>query len=201
MSTITIHFIVCGVFQSAFEHLEICNLYPGVEVTYLPPYLHHQPVELRRRLEEAIDLAREQGHKVICLYGKCFPEMDEFLNEREILRPAGGHCFEMLLGEKAYQRIIDREAGTYFIEKEFMIHFNDYFKKPLELDDPQMRKWFFEPYKRLLYVRQPHGRDLEPRIRGIARFLGLEPAVEEADYRELHDNLEKIIRIAYFRPR
>ena len=77
----TPHFIVCGVFRGALEHIEICDRYPGVEFTYLPPYLHHQPVELRRRLEEAIDLARERERKVICLYGKCFPEMDEFLNE------------------------------------------------------------------------------------------------------------------------
>jgi hypothetical protein len=190
----TPHLIVCGVFRGALEHLEICDLYPGMKVTYLPPYLHHQPVELRGRLEEAIGLAREQGHTVICLYGKCFPEMDEFLNEREILRPAGGHCYEMLLGEKTYRRIIEQEVGTYFIEKELVIHFDNYCKKPLELDDPQMRNWFFEPYKRLSYIRQPQDPDLEAQISKIARFLELDLVVEDADYKELENNIDKIMK-------
>ena len=84
------------------------------------------------------------------------------------------------------------------IEKEY--NFNDYCKKPLELDDPKMREWFFESYKRLLYIRQPQDPDLEPKISEIAGFLGLDHVVEEADYTELNVNLEEIIQVAISHP-
>jgi hypothetical protein len=191
---VKIQIAACGVFRSALENMGICDRFPEIKIDYLLPYLHHYPIELRKRLEKVIRRAHDLGHYVICLYGKCFPDIDVFLQERGATRPDGGHCYEMLLGHHAYETIMDEEPGTYFLEKELLMNFSEYCVEPLELDDPQMRKWFFERYKKILYIYQPGDPDLWEQARNIAQFLKLHLQVKEANYTDLKYRVEKDIQ-------
>ncbi len=191
-----IRLAACGVFRSALEHMRICDRFPEIEIDYLLPYLHHYPIELRKRLGKVIRRAHGLRQKVICLYGKCFPDIDAFLQTRGATRPSGGHCYEMLLGHRAYETIMDEEPGTYFSEKEILMNFSEYCVEPLELDDPQMRKWFFERFKTLLYIHQPGDPDLWDQAYKIAQFLNLRLQVKEADYTDLKCGVEKDIQQA-----
>lgn len=193
---INIQMAACGVFRSALENMGICDRFPEIEIDYLLPYLHHYPIELRKRLTKVIRRAHNLRQKVVCLYGKCFPDIDAFLQERGATRPTGGHCYEMLLGHRAYESIIDEEPGTYFLEKEILMNFSEYCIKPLELHDPQMRKWFFERFKTLLYIHQPGDPDLWEQAHEIAKFLNLHLQVKEADYTDLKRGVERDIQKA-----
>jgi len=193
---VKIQIAACGVFRSALENMGICDRFPEMEIDYLLPYLHHYPIELRKRLREVIRRAHGLRHKVICLYGKCFPDIDAFLQKKGATRPSGGHCYEMLLGHHTYETIMDEEPGTYFLEKELLMNFSEYCVEPLELDDPQMRKWFFERYKTVLYIHQPGDPDLWDQAHKIAQFLNLYLEVEEADYTDLKCRIEKEIQQA-----
>jgi len=188
-----VQIVACGVFQSALMHLNLHNRFPTIDIKYLQPFLHHYPQEIRNQLDKTISSAGQRDQKVICLYGKCFPDIDEFLGERGVNRPSCDHCYEMLMGTQSFHRTINEEPGTYFMEKELLVNFNEYCIKPLELDDPQMRKWFFERYHNLLYIRQPDDPDLLTEAGSIADFLHLRLRIENADYRDLIDRLEKEI--------
>ena len=186
----------CGVFRSALENMGIRHRFPDMKIDYLLPYLHHYPIELRKRLAKVIRRAHALRHKVVCLYGKCFPDIDAFLQEKEATRPGGGHCYEMLLGRHTYETIMYEEPGTYFLEKEILMNFSEYCVEPLELNDPQMRKWFFERYKTLLYIHQPGDPDLWDQAHKIAQFLNLRLQVKEAYYTDLKHRVEKDIQQA-----
>jgi len=189
----SLRIIACGIFQDALSFLEIDKVRPDVHVTFLSPYLHNQPCELEKELLSHIDQARRKKEKIICIYGHCLPNMDDLLEGQNVRRIEGQHCYQMLLGAEAFQNIMNEDAGTYFLEKQLICHFDEYCKQPLELDDTEMKRDYFRHYRRILYIRQPRDADLLPQCLEIARFLGLKLQVRDADYGELRTNLLKLI--------
>jgi len=190
----SIRIIACGVFRDALRQIEPQRLHQNIAITYITPYMHNHPQKLKEEILHQIHLAQKAGDEVLCLYGRCYPELDDHLYEMGISRVSGEHCYEILLGSKRFHAIIDEEAGTYFVEKDLILNFAEYCIQPLELDDPLMRESFFRHYTRLAYIRQPLDPDtVMPNVHDISRFLDLKPLVIDADYSDLRTNLLKLI--------
>lgn len=185
--------IACAVFKPAMEHLKLEYRYPQLRLTYLPSNLHLRPQYLENRLKTEIASAKKRNEKVICLYGNCFPGIEDFCQQRGAIKVPGHYCYEMLLGSERFRQSIEEMAGTYFLEKDLILNFEEYCMKPLELHDEEMRKCCFEHYQRLLYVRQPSDPDLAPRASEIAEFLSLFLETSDADYSFLEKKLIEII--------
>jgi Protein of unknown function (DUF1638) len=185
-----IHIIACGVFRDALRQIRPQHFHQNVSITYITPVSHNYPERLKEEILHQIHLAQKAGDKILCLYGRCYPALDDHLNEMGIPRVPGEHCYEILLGSRRFHAIIDEEAGTYFVEKELILNFSEYCIQPLELDDPMMRESFFQHYKRLVYIRQSFDSDsIIPSFHDISQFLDLTPLVIDADYSELKTNL------------
>ena len=189
----TTHIIACGVFRPAIEHLGIEKLHPDLSVSFLPSSLHLDPGRLKKELAAGIAAARERGEQVLCLYGECFPEIDEFCSRRGVPRVHGLHCYEMLLGDEAYRRIVEEETGTYFLEQDLILNFDEYCIEPLELRDEEMRAAQFGHYRRLLYVRQPADPELTVMLHEISDLLGLPCETRNADYAHIRTRLEELV--------
>jgi hypothetical protein len=185
--------IACAVFKPTLEHLELGNRYPDLRITYLPSDLHLRPEELRNRLLRKMASAQKRGERVICLYGDCFPNIDDFCKQHGAIKVPGHYCYEMLLGSERFQQLIEEMAGTYFAEKDLIINFEEYCVRPLELHDEEMRRCFFERYQRLLYVRQPSDPDLMPQAGELARSLGLSLEIRDADYSHIENKLIELL--------
>jgi hypothetical protein len=181
--------IACGVFRPVLEYLELENRYPHVHLTFLPSNLHLRPQELETALRKEINSAKQRNEKVVCLYGNCLPDMGSFCHHLGAVKVHGFHCFEMLLGSTRYQQIIDEMPGTYFLERDIILNFEEYCLKPLELHDEEMRKSFFEHYERMVYVKQSSDADLLSKAAELATFLQLSLQIWDADY----SHLEKIL--------
>ena len=186
----SIRIIACGVFRDALRHIEPQNFHQNVTITYIDPYLHNYPQKLKEEILHHIYLAKKSEDDILCLYGRCYPDMDSDLYEMGIPRVPGEHCYEILLGRKRFRAIIEEEAGTFFMEKNLILNFSEYCIHPLELDDPLMRESFFQHYKRLVYIRQPFdSNSIISGFREISQFLNLRPMVIDADYSELKAKL------------
>ena len=185
--------ITCAVFKPALEHLHLEHRYPHLRFTYLPSNLHLKPQYLKNRLGKEIASAQKRNEKVICLYGNCFPGIEAFCQQRGVIKVPGHYCYEMLLGSERFQQLIEEIAGTYFLEKDLILNFEEYCSKPLELHNEDMRNFCFEHYQRLLYIRQPSDPDLMPRASEIAEFLSLFLETSDADYSSLEKKLIDII--------
>lgn len=181
--------ITCGVFRPALEYLELENRYPHVHSTFLPSSLHLRPKELEIALRREISLAKKRNEKVVCLYGDCLPDMVSLCHHLSAVKVPGFHCFEMLLGSTRYQQIIDETPGTYFLEREIILNFEEYCLKPLELYDEEVKKTLFEHYESIVYVKQSSDPDLLSKARKLATFLQLSLQIWDADY----SHLEKIL--------
>jgi hypothetical protein len=185
--------IACGVFKPALDHLGFEERHPHVAVSFLPSRLHLYPRRLEERLLAEIAVARQRGERVLCLYGECFPDIDDFCSRHGALRVRGLHCFEMLLGEAAYRQITEEVAGTYFLEQDLVLNFEQYCIEPLELHDEEMRSAQFGHYRRLVYVRQPSDPEVAGNLREISDMLGLPHEVRDADYAHLEERLDEVV--------
>ena len=185
--------IACGVFKAALEHLKLEERYPNLRLTYLPSNLHLRPQELKDRLLEENAFAQERNERVICLYGVCFPDIDDFCQRHGATKVPGHYCYEMLLGSERFRQLINEMLETYFAEKDLLLNFEEYCVRPLELHDEEMRKYCFKQYQRLLYVRQPSDPDLVPQAGEVAEFLELSLDISDADYSHLEKNLVELI--------
>ena len=192
----SIRIIACGVFRDALRYIELRRFHPTVAVTYIPPVLHNTPDKLKAEILLQIHTARKARDDILCLYGQCYPDLDPMLSRADIRRVPGAHCYEILLGSKSFRKLMDEEAGTYFLEKELVLNFAEYCVKPLELDDPVLRETYFKHYKRLAYVRQPLDPDfIVSRVQEIAHLLDLESLVIDADYSEFRTNLFQFLSV------
>ena len=190
----TTRIIACVVFKPAVEHLQLENRYPNLRLTYLPSNLHLRPQELKNRLLKEIAAAKKRNERVICLYGACFPGIDDFCEQHGAIRVPGHYCYEMLLGSERFRQLIGEMAGTYFAERDLILNFEEYCVKPLELHDEEMREYCFRQYRRLLYVHQPSDPDLVLQAGEMAEFLDLSLAISDADYSHLEKNLIELLQ-------
>jgi len=185
--------IACGVFKPVLEYIELERRYPNLYLTYLPSRLHLRPQELEKHLLQEVNKAKRRSERIICLYGECFPDIDDFCQQHGIIKVPGFYCYEMLLGGERFKQLIEEIAGTYFLEEDLIINFVEYCMRPLELQDQEMRKLCFENYTRLLYVRQPSDPNLVPKAGELAKFLGLDLEIHDADYSYLEKQLTELI--------
>jgi len=183
----------CKVFKPAIEALQLEKIYPNLRVTYLPANLHLRPRELKKRLLARIKAAQKRSERVVCLYGDCFPDIDDFCEENGVTKVPGHYCYEMLLGSERFNQLLGEMAGTYFAEKELIQNFEEYCVIPLELHDEEMKRYCFNQYQRLLYVRQPSDQNLVARAGEVADFLGLSLDISDADYSYLEKRLIELL--------
>jgi hypothetical protein len=189
----SIRLIACGAFRSALRALKLEKRYGQVQVTFLPSSLHVRPMMLKRYLSREIRASKGRCERIICLYGDCFPDIDGFCERHGITRVPGFYCYEMFLGSEEFRKIMDEQAGTYFLERELIRNFEEYLIEPLELYDQEMRRSYFKHYRRLLYVRQPSDGDLVRKAEELARYLDLPLEMRDADYAHLEQRLAEMI--------
>jgi len=185
--------IACGVFKPALEHLHLERSYPNMRLTYLPSNLHLRPQELKARLVQELASAQGREERIICLYGECFPGIDDSCQQHGAIKVPGHYCYEMLLGAERFRQLIEEMAGTYFLEIDLIVNFKEYCMVPLELQDEEMRKYCFANYKRLLYVRQPSDLDLASKAVELAEFLGLSLDTRDVDYSHLKRKIIELL--------
>ena len=192
--TVPTRIIACAVFKPALEHLQLTKRYPQLRITYLPSRLHNMPLQLERRLLKEVLSWRKKGERIVCLYGECFPDMSDFCKRLGLARVSGMHCDEILLGHQRFEEVMHEVTGTYFLERDLIVNFERYCRRPLELDDIEIREALFRHYERLLYLRQPSDPDLMPKVRKIADFLGLRLETSNVDYSFLENQLAELIQ-------
>jgi len=140
--------ISCNVFRDALSFLDVGRRCPGVIVQYLPAHLHLYPAKLKQRLLAEIRRIHPADTIIGCLYGRCFDEIDSFLKPCKIPRIPCDHCYQRFLGKRRYRQMTESHPGIFFLEKQLLINFDDYCRSPLELDDPLIRRMYFEHYRK-----------------------------------------------------
>lgn len=86
------------------------------DMRFLEQGLHNTPVELRRRVQEAVDDAPEEADAIVFGYGLCSNGIEGVVaRDKPIVVVRAHDCITFLLGSKErYREYFDRHPGTYW---------------------------------------------------------------------------------------
>ena len=154
------------------------------------------PGEDRRRRRRQADRAegpvRERLRRLRRLWhGR---RLDIVLNQHNVERLPGAHCYGFLAGNDAWDAMQEEELGTYYLTDFLARHFESLIVRPFKLDThPELLPMMFGNYKRLIYLAQTDNDDLRQRARAAAAFLGLEYEERRTGYGELQPSLVQFV--------
>ena len=168
--------IACGAL--ARELVAITSQFPdgAVELTCLPASWHNHPERIVPGLRRKVNALRRRGRRAAVVYGDCGTGggIDAYLESENIPRISGPHCYEMFLGDAAFEDEIERELGTFFLTDYMVRHFERIVMQGMGLrSHPQLRDMYFAHYRRVLYIAQTRDPALEATAERAAAELGL----------------------------
>lgn len=176
-ATPRLRLIACGAL--ARELLAIINQLPpdAAELTCLPAAWHNHPEKIVPGIKSKVKAARKAGFTPVVIYGDCGTggQLDAFLDEENIARIPGPHCYQSFMGEADFDAAMDQELGTFFLTDYMVRHFERIVMKGMGLrDHPHLRDIYFAHYKRVLYIAQTDDAALVEKARQAATTLQLD---------------------------
>jgi hypothetical protein len=167
--------IGCGALARELLDVVSRNNLSDIRVECLPAILHNRPEKIpdavRARLEAA------QGfHRVFVAYGDCGTGggLDAVLDEFDVERLPGAHCYQFFAGIDAFDQIHEEEPGTLYLTDYLTRHFDRLIWQGLGLDSrPDLLEDYFGNYHRVVYLAQTDDEGLTEMARQAALRLGL----------------------------
>jgi Protein of unknown function (DUF1638) len=170
---------------------------PAVDLTCLPAALHNRPDRIPAAVRARIHRARADGYdRLFVAYADCGTGglLDVVLEEEDVARLEGAHCYEVYAGRAAFARLHDDEPGTFYLTDFLVRNFDRLVWRGLGLDrHPELLPTYFGNYRRLVYLAQSQDAALTGRAEQAAARLGglaferrvtglgeLAPAIERA---------------------
>jgi hypothetical protein len=164
--------IACGALAREVLALKLDH----IDVACLPAQLHNHPQRIPEAMRVKIRANREAYDEILCLYGDCGTggELDRVLEEEDVRRIEGPHCYAFYAGDEVFSRLMEEEPGTFFLTDFLARHFDALVIRGLGLDRfPELRDDYFGNYRRLVHLAQFDDPDLEAKARAAAERLGL----------------------------
>lgn len=109
-----IKLITCDALTHLFEPM----IGPDVTLVVLPISLHLKPEKLREHLIEEIRKIEEAGWNIVLGYGLCGRALEGVYSlKSRLIVPRVDDCIGVILGSrKRHKRILDEDAGCFFLE-------------------------------------------------------------------------------------
>ncbi|MCP4983376.1 MAG: DUF1638 domain-containing protein [Gammaproteobacteria bacterium] len=168
--------ITCAAIAREVNELKKLGQWSQMDLQAITVDLHARPEKIPAVVAEKIDQAREKYEHIFVAYGDCGTsgELDRVLEERDVKRLAGAHCYDFLAGGDTYQKMQDEEPGTFYLTDFLTQHFQRLVIEILGIDrHPELLEMYFGNYTRLVYLAQTDSDDLTDQARAAADQLGL----------------------------
>ena len=185
--------IACGAL--AKEILSICrgNYWHHVHLKCINADLHNRPQLIAGKVREKIAIYRHQYEQIFVAYADCGTggELDKALEEADIERLPGAHCYSFYSGESRFQEFSDEVPGTFYLTDFLAENFDRIVIRGLRLDDyPKLLGDYFANYTRVLYLSQTEDKRLLRKAQIAAQTLGLEFEHHHCGYGGLESSMK-----------
>ncbi len=167
--------IACGAIAGPVREI-VARRGWAVEVHPLPAGLHNRPDRIAPAAAELAGLLQERGLRVALGYADCgsYGALDEVCSRLGIARLRGLHCYDVLGGADRVRALLEREPGTYLLTDFLVRTFDRTVVAGLGLDRyPQLWADYFGQYRKLVWLAQDRGADLDEKAARIAGRFGL----------------------------
>ena len=194
MSTRPALVIACGALAKEITTLVETNHWQHLRVQCIPAKIHNTPQLIPDAVRKIIHAARDHYSDIFVAFADCGTGglLDTVLQEEQVERLPGAHCYEFFAGSKAFAAMAEEELGTFYLTDFLARHFDRIILKELGiLDHPQLRDMYFANYKKLVYLAQSDNPQLIELAQDAARKLNLEYEYRRTDYGELETGLAR----------
>ena len=185
--------IACGALAQEIVQLQTLNGWNHLHLKCLDAELHNRPHLIAGKLREKIAQHRNEYNNIFVAYADCGSggEIDRVLEDENIERLPGAHCYSFFAGEQRFREISEQELGSFYLTDFLAKHFERLVIKGLKLDQhPELRDQYFGNYTRVVYLSQEDNPSLRDLAKNAALFLGLDFEHEHCGYGDLQTGLE-----------
>ncbi len=168
--------ITCGAMAHEMIHIVEKNGWNQLTVHCLPAQLHFTPQHIPGAVRTMIRENRQRYDRILVLYSDCGTGglLDKVLEEEQVERIPGAHCYEMFAGRAVFARKMAEDAGTFFLTDFMVRHYDKIIARSLGIDRlPQLKDMYFKNYNRLVYLAQTEDKKLQNKAEAIAQDLDL----------------------------
>ena len=169
--------IACGALAHDLVRVRDANGWDHLEFQCLPAEWHNRPEKITPGVREKIRQGRGVYRDIFVAYSDCGTggELDRMLEEENVERLPGAHCYEMFAGSKVFNELHEAELGTFYLTDFLARHFQRVMVRGLGMDrHPELRDLYFGNYRKLVLLAQLDDAEVEQKAREAANFLGLE---------------------------
>ncbi len=185
--------IACGALAQEIVQLQTLNRWNHLHLKCLDAELHNRPHLIAGKLREKIAQHRNEYNNIFVAYADCGSggEIDRVLEDENIERLPGAHCYSFFAGEQRFKEISEQELGSFYLTDFLAKHFERLVIKGLKLDQhPELRDQYFGNYTRVVYLSQEDNPSVRSLAKNAALFLGLDFEHEHCGYGDLQTGLE-----------
>ena len=187
--------IACGALAREIVALRKLNDWPHMDVQCLPAELHNRPEKIPAAVRAKIQANRGDYESIFVAYGDCGTGglLDTVLQEEQVERIPGAHCYEFFAGSAAFEALTEQELGTFYLTDFLLEHFDRLVIRGLGLDrHTSLLATLFGNYRKLVYLAQLPDSQRISDARAAAERLGLEFDYLVTGYGDLAHSLKVV---------
>ena len=175
--------IACGALANELFTVKTMNKWDHYDVLCLDAKLHNRPALIAPKLQEVIAEKGKSYKNILIGYADCGTNgaIDKLIDsDSRLERLNGPHCFSFFMGEAEYDRLSEKEPGTFWLTDFLVRHFDSMVIRNLGLDKhPELRDKYFGNYTNVTYLSQLEEEELLNTAKECAKKLDL-------DFRHIH---------------
>lgn len=183
-------FILCGALAREVAHIIERHNW-SVDLFGIPALDHMYPERIAPDVAHRLLEIRNTYKHVLVVFGDCGTRgtLDDFLDEQNLERLEGPHCYEMYGGD-TFHEAMEEQPGTFFLTDFLVRGFDGTVWRGMGLDKyPQLKDEYFKHYTRLLYLAQTNDPKLVNQAEAIAKRLDLPLEIRFTGYNLLEERL------------
>lgn len=194
-SNINIAIVACGALATHIGNIVTEN---SLDVTIypLPPLLHNRPEKIAGEVDALLLKVKDKHSACIVAYADCgtYGALDIVIDRHNVKRLVGNHCYDIFAGKAQIERLMEEEAGTYFLTDFLVKSFHRSVIIELGLDRyPHLRDDYFKNYRRVMWLAQARTPELEKAANDAAAEIGLPLEILSAGYAGLTAQVLELI--------
>jgi hypothetical protein len=190
--------VACGALGPSIRDIVARRDWP-VEIHLLPALLHNRPRQIAPRVERLVQKLQAQGRTVVLAYADCgtYGALDDVCERLGVERLRGQHCYDVFAGAEKIEDLFADESGTYLLTDFLVQSFRRTVVHELGLDRyPELWADYFGNYRRVVWLAQRRGAELEAEARKIAVLFDLPLVIIEVGTLSLERELEALLNAA-----
>ena len=167
-----------------------------VAIYPLPPLLHNRPEKIAGEVDALLVEIKAKHSACAVAYADCgtYGALDEVINSHGVKRLGGNHCYDIFAGAEKIARIMETDAGTYFLTDFLVKSFHRSVIVELGLDrHPELRDDYFKNYSRVIWLAQQPTPELEILAHDAAAQIGLPLEIEIVGYGQLSQQIKELL--------